>query len=437
MPKLSLYHDQRTKDFKFFDRTISEMFTVGCATVFVHKYLGPKNQGVTNDATQPNYINQSAQNIQDLLYLENRDRKYETTIYRLRIHHSMQDIDFDLTQFGLFLNNDTLFGTVHKQDCVDTLGRLLMAGDVIELPYLREFYPLNYDQIQSSLKRYYVISDTNNAAEGFSPTWYPHLWRVKCEPMVDSQEFADILNQPQDKENYMGDWAPTQNYLQGDRVTFGGKIYVAKQTVPINVPPTGDPNDPNWAVDPDQTFKDMMSTYNKLIEINNAIVQQAEAEVPKSGFDTVPYYVVPYADNGINVQIDNIDINTDNANVLVSQQGVSPTVEDDGYVLGYLTNEGIPPNGLPVTPGVSFPTNPGVGDFCLRLDYLPNRLFRFDGAHWTKFEDAVRTNITPSANTQTQHYSFYDNNAVVQTSDRGAIPSKQSLSQALKPQDDN
>jgi len=102
-----------------------------------------------------------------------------------------------------------------------------------------------------------------------------------------------------------------------------------------------------------------------------------------------------------------------------------------------LTNEGVPPNGLPVTPSVTFPSNPLPGDFCLRLDYLPNRLFRFDGANWTKYEDSVRTNITPSANTQTQHYSFYDNNATVQTTDRGAIPSKQSLSNALRPQDDN
>jgi len=334
----------------------------------------------------------------------------------------MQDIDFDLTQFGLFLNNDTLFGTVHKQDCVDTLGRLLMAGDVLELPYLREFYPLNYDQVKNSLKRYYVVSDTNNAAEGFSPTWYPHLWRVKCEPMVDSQEFADILNQPEDQENYMGDWVTTQNYLTGDRVTFGGKIYVAKTTVPVNVPPTGQPNDPNWAVDPDQSFKDMMCTYQTLIDINNAIVTQAEAEVPKSGFDVTPYFVVPYVETPNGVEVDST---------------TSPTAEANGYTLDYLTNEGVPPNGLPVTPGVSFPSNPKTGDFCLRLDYLPNRLFRYDGANWTKYEDAVRTNITPSANTQTQHYSFYDNNAIINTSDRGPIPSKQSLSQALRPQDDN
>jgi hypothetical protein len=131
MPKLSLYRENFTNDYKWFDRRISEQFTVGCATVLIHKYVGPVNQGTSNDATQPDYLNQSVNNIQDLLYLENRDRKYDTTVYRLRMHHTMQNIDFDLTQFGLFLNNDTLFCTVHKTDCVNTIGRLLMSGDIM------------------------------------------------------------------------------------------------------------------------------------------------------------------------------------------------------------------------------------------------------------------------------------------------------------------
>ena len=48
---------------------------------------------------------------------------------------------------------------------------------------------------------------------------------------------------------------------------------------------------------------------------------------------------------------------------------------------------------MQVTPGVSFPANPSEGDYALRLDYWPNRLFRYDGARWIKIEDSVRTNL--------------------------------------------
>lgn len=418
MPKLSLYREQRGKDYEFFDRRISEMFTVGAATVLVHKYLGPKDQGETNDATQPQYANQSVLNIQDLLYLENRDRSYDTTVYRLRIHHSMQNVDFDLTQFGLFLNNDTLFGTVHKNDCYDTLGRLLMSGDVIELPYLREFHPLNEIEIQASLKRYYVIQDTANAAEGFSPTWYPHLWRVKCEPLVDSQEFKDILNKPQDQDNYMGNWSPMPEYYQGDRITFGNKNYIATKDVPAGIAPGTEEGAEYWQPDGDQTFADMFSTYNKNIEINNAILAQAEVEVPLSGYDVTPFYIVPTDESG---------------NVAVDQ---TPRPQDDVYRLGYLTSGGIPPNGAPVTAGVSFPENPNDGDFCLRLDFMPNRLFRFNGRNWAKYEDAIRTDITPSDVNKTQHYSFYNYSANVSTAS-GNVSGRQGLSQLLRPKDDH
>ena len=97
------------------DRTISEMYTVGGLDIFIHKYLGPQTGGEDSalsgnaDATQPIYDEQSPLNIQDLLLLENRDRIYDPDIYVMRGVYRVQDVDFDLTQFGLFLNNDIIF----------------------------------------------------------------------------------------------------------------------------------------------------------------------------------------------------------------------------------------------------------------------------------------------------------------------------------------
>ena len=175
MPRLSLWRPNKTNDYNFFDKIISEQFAAGSTDLYVHKYMGPTNQGPSIDATQPQYDVLNPTNIQDLLFLENRDRSYDPNIYRLRGHYNVQNLDFDLSQFGLFLNNDIIFITVHYNDMIQLVGRKLMVGDVIELPHLLDYNPLK-ETIPTALKRFMQITDANYASEGFSPTWFPHLW---------------------------------------------------------------------------------------------------------------------------------------------------------------------------------------------------------------------------------------------------------------------
>ena len=199
MPRLSIFKPEKGNDYKFFDRNIKEMFTVGGTDLHFHKYLGPYDQGDTNkdgaaSPTLPQYSGDSLneRTIQDLLFLENRDRKYADDIYIVRGIYNVQDADFNLSQFGMFLQNDTLFLTVHLNDIVERIGRKPMSGDVVEFPHLKEDYSLD-ESVPIALKRYYVIEDVNRAAEGFSQTWWPHLLRLKLKTLVDSQEFRDII----------------------------------------------------------------------------------------------------------------------------------------------------------------------------------------------------------------------------------------------------
>ena len=195
MPRLSLYKPEKGNDYDFLDKTITEMFTVGGTDVFVHKYLGPVNPDETSATpAQPRYNAVKETNIQDMLFLENRDRKYDPDIYVIRGIYNVADIDFDMSEFGLFLQNDTLFMTIPINSSVKTLGRKIMSGDVIELPHLKDEYALNDYQV--ALKRFYVVEDVNRAAEGFSQSWYPHLYRIKMKQIVDSQEFKEILDLP-------------------------------------------------------------------------------------------------------------------------------------------------------------------------------------------------------------------------------------------------
>jgi hypothetical protein len=162
------------------------------------------------------------------------------------------------------------------------------------------------------------------------------------------------------------------------------------------------------------TLRDVVSTYEKEMQITAAVLDQAEADAPRSGYDTSKYYTLQRTADGdvelastdaTDVTVDaatqatdeagNLLYDTDGNPVYVGQTASSVilTSDGDGYD-GYLTEDGVPPNGAPFTAGISFPNNPINGQFALRTDYLPNRLFRFDGARWRKFEDNVRMTMS-------------------------------------------
>jgi hypothetical protein len=154
-----------------------------------------------------------------------------------------------------------------------------------------------------------------------------------------------------------------------------------------------------------------------------------------SGYDTQKFYIEPTINgapaNPTNLTGDDSDVTVDG-----TQGGMSVTPNSPGYTRGYLTGDAVP-NGLPVTTGIAFPLNPVSGDYVLRLDYKPNRLFRYDGRVWVKIEDGVRTDLNNGPNNKTQRSGFVNNTDTVTTTDRGTIPSRQSLSEILKPRADN
>lgn len=397
MPRLSLYRPEKGNDFKFLDRAINEQFQVGGTDVFLHKYLGPvaPTEGEATPAT-PNNDNAIPElGIQDLLFMENRDRHYDPDVYILRGIYTLQDIDFNLSQFGLFLQNDNIMVTFHLRGTFDAVGRKLMAGDVIELPHQKDEYAL--DDSVVALKRFYVINEVTRPASGYSQTWYPHLLRAKCQPLVDTQEFKEILDQDSGAED-------------------------------------------------GSTIRDLLSTYQQSIDINNQIVAQAEADVGKSGYDTDHLYVLPLRN------AENVDVSdTSNTEVDASSENISMDAAivlnspKENYYVGYLTGDGMPPNGAPYGFGITFPSSPIEGQFYLRSDYMPNRLFRYDGRHWVKFEDNVRMTINQTGATQTndpdkirqtQKASFI-NNTNTATIAGEVVVEKQALSKALRPRADN
>jgi hypothetical protein len=403
MPRLSLYKPEKGPDFKFLDRVINEQFQVGGTDVFVHKYLGPVDPAAGESTpTTPNNSNNPIPElgIQDVLFMENRDRKYDPDVYVMRGIYTMQDLDFNLSQFGLFLSNDNIMMHFHLKNTVDTLLRKVMPGDVIELPHLKDEYALDDNYV--ALKRFYVVQDVTRPANGFSQTWYPHLLRAKCVPLVDSQEFSQILGQ--DSGNGDG-----------------------------------------------STLRDLLSTYNKSIEINNQIVEQAMIDAPLSGYNTFQFFIIPTVESGLVDYADSADI-MDDASIqqLVLDASMVLNTPTKNLYVGYASGNSIPPNSYSFTQGITFPAEPATGAFSLRTDYLPNVMYRYDGKHWIMYEDNVRMTMNQfgaqdvgagkyfqdKSIRETQKTSFV-NNTNTSTVNGKVIVERQALSKALKPKADN
>lgn len=235
MPRITLWRSGKSADYHFQDRAISEFFNASGTGVYVHKYLGTYGDGDIKDVSE----------IQDVVFLENRDRKYSDEVFELRGTYNVQDNDFDLRQFGLFLTGDTLFIEFHTNDMMALLGRKLMPGDVLELPHQRDDTLLDEGK---AINKFYVVEDASRASDGYSTTWLSHIWRTKVAPMTNSQEYNDIL----DKAN---------------KDPFGLE--------------TGD------------ILREVLGEFGRDMQINEQIVEEAETYVHERNFDTTMFYVVP------------------------------------------------------------------------------------------------------------------------------------------------
>ena len=205
------------------------------------------------------------------------------------------------------------------------------------------------------------------------------MYRLKLKQIVDSQEFKEILDLPAEEDSPGGN-----------------------------------------------TLRDLLSTYDREMQINNAIVAQAEADSAKSGYDTSHYFSLQLDANG-NTQLQDTD-----SDGLPDEMA---SVEREGYS-GYLLGDGIPTNGAPFGHGIQFPTSVELGDYFLRTDFAPTRLFRYDGTRWVKQEDNVRMTLSNTNTRSTQKGTFVNN---TNTSEIGGeqVKERQSLSQALRPKADN
>ena len=94
------------------------------------------------------------------------------------------------------------------------------------------------------------------------------------------------------------------------------------------------------------------------------------------------------------------------------------------------------PNGAPYGMGLSFPADTMPGDYFLRTDFSPKRLFKYNGTRWIRITDDVRMTLSNLDSRLTQKGTFI-NNTSTNTIAGETVQERQSLSQALRPKADN
>jgi len=383
MSRISLWNPTKGTDYNFIDRAIGENFRIAGDGILVHMYEGPTTDAEGNTDT-------SLTTIQDVLFLTNNNRKYNHDVIELRGHHVPQDVNYDLSQFGIFLSSDVIRIQFHFNDMMDALGRKLIPGDVLEFPSMRDI-PIFDNAV--GINKYYVVQDALYAAGGYGNKWFPHIWLVRAKQMTASTEFTEIIDQ-----------ASTGQTAGGVGQGIG--------IMPPGMTETSDANgNPGLGCDPN--IKNSLDLFCQIIKITDEVVAEAEKNAffdPKF-FESANLYI--YLDEkGYPIIGSNY----------FSGDGAPPNLSTDNQ-------QNLVPSGPLVGAGVAFPPGMTDGQYYLRIDYYPERLFQKQGNCYKLIEVNVLKAWTAYNRVLD---TFIDGVADTVLSDGTVVSEKQPLSQILK-----
>lgn len=176
-----MWRDHKSNNHKYADRKIKSYFDISGTKMIIHKYVGTyDDKGNPVDGVK----------IQDLLFMETRDRRYSDEAYELMSIYEMSDDDFELSQFG-FIKTDTLYLDFHINEMVKRIGRKLSSGDVIEIIHLRDDL---LEGTEGGVNTFFVVEEGRRPVAGFHANWLPHMWRVRVSKITDSPMYSDIID---------------------------------------------------------------------------------------------------------------------------------------------------------------------------------------------------------------------------------------------------
>ena len=326
MAKMRLWHQNKGKTYKFIDHHVRNYFNISGPIMNVHLYEGTYDES-------GKFLKDIK--IQDILLMETTERKYSDNVYPLHGVYQLEDVDFEMTQYG-FHSADMLMMDFHLNDMISKLGRKLSAGDVIEILHVRDDAVEGHD---GGINAFYVIQDGKRTGEGYDPNWLPHVFRVRMKKLTDSKEFQDIFDNDMDND--------------------------------------------------EDGLSSLLSQYDDLLNINNGVLDEAESEVPfKENYDNILY-------------------ETKHDGHAVADQGMD--IDD-------------------IESGVSFKNNPVEGEYFIRSDYRPKRMFQYLNGVWEMTDYKFLTKWTRGH----QHTDSFINNKNITTNMGQLVTEKTSIINPLK-----
>lgn len=298
---------------------------------------GPSDYWSVQALEMMDYALTQLNNIEDHVWLENRNRDYASEAVVLKGSYDLLDSTTDLSRFGIELPNQQMYIQMSFNAMVAGLGRPVVIGDIFEVPSETQF-----NSKLEPIKKYMEIIDVGWSTEGYTPGWVPTIMRLIAMPMLASSETADIFGGLEETPDESGLVKYGLLDLDGIR---GEKPEV----------------------------QDMSET-------THAIQSEAITNTPELGSDLVDVQEFDQAQ---------IDAAQESAGADIRKIGANP---NQLYV-----EDGLPPNHLPYTEGDEFPNTPKNGDYH-RLTYnqvgtnIAPRLFRWSMAkdRWIWIETDLR-----------------------------------------------
>lgn len=261
------------------------------------------------------------ENIQDRIFLENRDRKYSKEPVLTKGTYTPVEYQGFLSKIGMnsMFNREQYLLEFSFQQIIRLIGRPLVIGDILQLPSETFYTP----KLRPTLK-YLEVTNVSWSSTGFTPHWVPTLLRVVAEPVMASQETQDVL----------------------------GKL-----TEDVDSTGRSDINDGV-----------RNKKYQDISDITQSVAADANTAVPQRGQD---YANVPKLSNELRDWIE--------GNI----PGVDPDKLDRQRPVW--ATDALPPNGEPFTEGDKWPDKPKNGDYhrltFTSVDQnLPANLYRYSEA---------------------------------------------------------
>ena len=136
-------------------------------------------------------------NIQDKIFMENRNRDYATDSITMKGYYDLIDLTTELSRLGIEIPAQVYTIKVNFNSAVALLGRPVVIGDIVELPSETQYTPT-----LQPIKKYLEITDVAWDAISFTPGWKPTMQRLTAMPALASEEtqniFGDLVRQTDD-----------------------------------------------------------------------------------------------------------------------------------------------------------------------------------------------------------------------------------------------